>query len=167
MRGGQTPGLMRTGRSCTREAGRGSGQNPWTLSGKRSTRSGPKGPARGFLSGSERGLARRLVMLILPKARKTEARHPLSRKRKKRRKRKRRRRTGGGVNQILASKKQHATSALQNIPDSVMLSNSSLEQSSRMFLINSQHLSGFFLLFEKLNGCAFSILLYWILSFSF
>merc|ERR1712098_334681 len=45
---------------------------------------------------------------------------------------------GGGVNQILDSKKQHATSALQNIPDSVMLSNSSLEQSSRMFLTNSQ-----------------------------
>merc|ERR1712112_84970 len=45
-------------------AGRSSEQRLWMLSGKRSTRSGPRGQARSFPSGSERGLARRLEMLL-------------------------------------------------------------------------------------------------------
>merc|ERR1712243_438094 len=65
MIGGQTPGHTTTGRSCMKEAGRGSEQRLWMQSGKRSTRSGPRGPARNYQSGSERGLARRLEMLPL------------------------------------------------------------------------------------------------------
>merc|ERR1712209_105275 len=56
-------------KSCTRAAGRSSVPSPWTPSGRRSTRSGPRGLPRSCPSGSERGLARRLVMPPLPRGR--------------------------------------------------------------------------------------------------
>merc|ERR1711962_370315 len=89
MRGGQTPGHTTTGRSCMKEAGRGSEQRLWMQSGKRSTRSGPRGPARNYQSGSERGLARRLEMLPLLRERRGVVRKQLPRRKKRKRKKKR------------------------------------------------------------------------------
>merc|ERR1712037_357803 len=73
-RGGRTPGPTRTGRSCTRVAGRSSVPSPWTPSGRRSTTSGPRGPPRGCPSGLVRGQARRLEMLRLPRVRRRRKR---------------------------------------------------------------------------------------------
>merc|ERR1719260_623841 len=66
-------------------------QRLWMQSGKRRTRSGPRGPARNYQSGSERGLARRLEMLPLLRERKRVVRKQLPRRKKRKRKRKRRR----------------------------------------------------------------------------
>merc|ERR1711874_424259 len=105
-RGGQTPGPTRTGRSCTRVAGRSSVPSPWTPSGRRSTRSGPRGLLRGCPSGSERGLARRPETQRPQRVRRLR-RLPLLRRRRSK----------------LASHvaKQLATSAPKNIPDWVLL----------------------------------------------
>merc|ERR1711973_667715 len=80
----------RTGRSCTRVAGRSSVPSPWTPSGRRSTRSGPRGLPRSCPSGSERGLARRLAMPPPPRVRRMVARRLLPRRSTTRRKRRRR-----------------------------------------------------------------------------
>merc|ERR1712211_139118 len=95
-----------------RVAGRSSVPSPWTPSGKRSTRSGPRGLLRGCPSGSERGLARRLETQRPQRARRLR-RLPLLRRKKRRRKRRSK----------LASHvaKQLATSAPKNIPDWVLL----------------------------------------------
>merc|ERR1712050_574164 len=85
------PGHTTTGRSCMGEAGRGSEQRLWMQSGKRSTRSGPRGPARNYQSGSERGLARRLEMPPLLRERRRVVRKQLPRRKKRKKKRKRRR----------------------------------------------------------------------------
>merc|ERR1712177_138506 len=93
---GQTPGHTRTGRSCTKEAGRSSGLKFLTLPGRRNTMSGPRGPPRNFPSGSVRDLARRPESQNPLKAMKTMVPLLLMKKRrnmtKKKRKKKRRRR---------------------------------------------------------------------------
>merc|ERR1712060_689712 len=89
-RGGPTPGPTRTGRSCTRVAGRSSVPSPWTPSGRRSTTSGRRGLPRGFPSGSVRGQARRLEMLRLPRVRRLRRPRLLRRRRSLRKRRKRR-----------------------------------------------------------------------------
>merc|ERR1712098_335175 len=91
-RGEPTPGPTTTGRSCTKVAGRSSGQRPLTLSGKRSTTNGPRGLPRSFPSGSERGPARRLENLNLPKETRKEVKRHLQRKRRNMMKKKKRRR---------------------------------------------------------------------------
>merc|ERR1712179_607423 len=74
-------------------AGRGSGPRPWMPAGRRSSRSGPRGPARSCPSGSERDPARRPEMLPhLRERRRVERKLLPRRKRRKRRKRRRRRR---------------------------------------------------------------------------
>merc|ERR1712211_56055 len=83
-----------------RVAGRSSVPSPWTPSGRRSTRSGPRGLLRGCPSGSERGLARRLETQRLQRAK---------------RRRKRRSKLASHV------AKQLAASAPKNIPDWVLL----------------------------------------------
>merc|ERR1711937_889873 len=88
-RGEPTPGPTTTGRSCTKVAGRSSGQRPLTLSGKRSTTNGPRGLPRSLPSGSERGPARRLENLNLPKETRKEVRRHLQRKRRRKRKKRR------------------------------------------------------------------------------
>merc|ERR1712112_545408 len=75
------------GRSCTKVAGRSSGQRPLTLSGKRSTTNGPRGLPRSFPSGSERGPARRLENLNLPKETRKGVKRHLQRKRRNMKKR--------------------------------------------------------------------------------
>merc|ERR1712112_77160 len=70
-----------------KEAGRSSGQRLWMLSGKRSTRSGPRGQARSFPSGSERGLARRLEMLLHLRERRRVVRKQLPKRRRRRKRR--------------------------------------------------------------------------------
>merc|ERR1711931_421620 len=59
-------------------------------SGKRSTKSGPRGHQRSFLSGSVRGQARKLEMLRPLRVRKREVRKHLQRMRKRRRRKRRR-----------------------------------------------------------------------------
>merc|ERR1712037_794748 len=111
-RGGRTPGPTRTGRSCTRVAGRSSVLSPWTPSGRRSTTSGRRGPPRGFPSGLGRGQARRLEMPRLPRVRRLR-RPRLLRRRRSLRKRKRRSKL------ILLEVKQQKQPLLspKNIPD--------------------------------------------------
>merc|ERR1712080_103499 len=58
---------------------------------KETTRSGPRGQARSFQSGSERGLARRLEMLPHLRERRRVVRKQLPRRKKRKRKRRRRR----------------------------------------------------------------------------
>merc|ERR1712098_475131 len=58
-RGGQTQGHMRTGRNSMKEDGKLSGQKLLMLLGRRSMRSGTRGPRRGFPSGLGRGQVRR------------------------------------------------------------------------------------------------------------
>merc|ERR1711942_655150 len=74
-----------TERSCTREVGRSSEQRSWMLSGKRSTRNGPRGPQRNSPSGSERGQAKRLETPQHPRVKKRVAKMPQPRRKKKRR----------------------------------------------------------------------------------
>merc|ERR1719348_1418978 len=99
-----------------REAGRSSGQKLWMPSGRRSTKSGPRGPQRSFPSGSVSVLAKRLDLLRPLRERRKVVRMPLlvkKRKKKKKRKitRKRRKR------KRRSNFKHQSTSDLLNIPD--------------------------------------------------
>merc|ERR1711892_226429 len=91
MRGGQTQGPMRTGRSCMREDGRSSGLSLWMLAGKSITKSGPRDQQRNSPSGLVRDPVRRLVNQNLLKEKMMRVLHQLAMKMRKKRKKKRRR----------------------------------------------------------------------------
>merc|ERR1712066_873615 len=140
-RGGPTPGPTRTGRSCTRVAGRSSVPSPWTPSGRRSMTSGRRGPPKGFPSGLGRGQARRLEMPRLPRVRRLRRPRLLRRRRSLRKRRRRRKRRSKlillEVKQLLSPK---------NIPDWFL------------FFLESQR----FAVLKTKWLCIFYVKLYWI-----
>merc|ERR1719430_526144 len=149
-RGGPTQGPTRTGRSCTRAAGRSSVQSPWTPSGRRSTRSGPRGLPKGFPSGSVRGQARRLEMPRLLRVRRLKRLLPLRRKRSLRRKRRRRKRRSKLTFPSSFLPKQLSNLCSQNIPDWFLLQTICFLESQRFAVLKTKWL------------CIFYIKLYWI-----
>merc|ERR1712042_260549 len=81
-----TPEPMMTERNCMKVVGRLSEPSLLMPSGKRSTKSGPRGHQRSFLSGSVRGQTRKLEML-------RPQRMSMMRKRRRRRKRRRKKKS--------------------------------------------------------------------------
>merc|ERR1712037_1031981 len=142
-RGGRTPGPTRTGRSCTRVAGRSSVPSPWTPSGRRSTTSGRRGRPRGFPSGSVRGQARRLEMPRLPRVRRLRRPRLLRRRRSLRKRRRRRKRRSKLILLEVKQQKQPLLSP-KNIPDWFLL------EFQRFAVLKTKWL------------CIFYVKLYWI-----